>query len=68
MSILEKLFRGKNKHFATGGHTPMHELPVRPYRELVEIGKAHGTSFLAAMEGAINGEEYLKLDNGDDDE
>lgn len=73
MSILEKLFGGtlnKKRGHLVGGtqRTPLKDLPVRPYRELAEVGASHGSPFAAAIEGELNAEEYLKLDNGVDDD
>lgn len=70
--IIEKLFNGigtgrRSGGFSYGSTTPLQTLPTRPYSALVAIGKQHGTAFIAAMEGDLNAEEYMKLDNGVDD-
>lgn len=37
-------------------------MKVRPTKELIEVRKRFGSAVLAAMLGALNAEEYLKLE------
>lgn len=40
----------------------LHSMPVRSTKKLLEIREQHGSAILAAINGAVNAEEYLKLE------
>jgi hypothetical protein len=47
------------------GHAPLVKLPVRSMRELHRIESQHGSAIWAALNGEINAEEYLRLEQDD---
>lgn len=54
---------GRGSKGGSGSHaSPIQKLPIRPFRELDVVRHQHGTPFMAAASGAINAEEYLKLE------
>jgi len=63
-SLLGRVFgRGK----LNGARTlPVQPMRVRSYCQLAAIRATHGSAFGAALDGAINAEEYLKLEKCDD--
>lgn len=72
-SVLEVLFGGahrgkRSSSMSCGGLAPLRVLPIRPHAELAEVVSHYSSPFAAAIDGQLNGEEYLLLENGDDDE
>lgn len=70
-SVLEVLFGGarrgkRSSSMSCGGLAPLRELPIRPNHELAEVVSHYTSPFAAAIDGQLNGEEYLALERGED--
>lgn len=67
MSILAKVFDLRPGGRPSGTSATIKSMRVRPAKTLMAIRNEHGSAFGAALNGALNAEEYLKLECDDDE-